>query len=153
MAYATIEKVQELVAQLTLGSDSVPTIDQAASIMEDTASEINVRLSSAGYATPITTPVELTGWLSLLNAYGTAAAVLKSAFPDAVGPNDTPAYAFWEERYQAGLTAIGDGTISPVTPTSDASLVLPSTYFTRNPDMEEDTGRIAEPLFKMGKSF
>lgn len=153
MPYATMADVQNLVAQITISTTSVPTTTQATAILTDVSNEIEVRLASAGFSVPVTAPAYLLDWLGLLNAYGAAAAVLKSALPDATGPGDTPAYAFWEARYQAGLKAISDGTISPPEAASNDNRVMPSTYLTRNPDTEEDLGDIAEPLFKIGKAF
>lgn len=155
MAYAVIADVQDLIAQFPLSTTSTPTTAQATTIMNDTANEIDMRLSRAGVTTPVTTPAAFLRALALLNAYGTAAAVLKSMFPAATGPGETPAYAFWEKRYQDGLAAISDGSFLPddVVVVGSSGLVEPSTYLTRNPDSEEDTGVIAEPMFKIGKVF
>lgn len=153
MAYATLAEVQGLIAQFTIGASTTPNTTQANAIITDVSNEIDVRLASAGFSVPVTTPAYLLDWLGLLNAYGAAAAILKSAFPDAVGPGDTPAYAFWEERYQAGLKLISDGEVAPPGAGSNENNVLPSTYLTRNADAEEAIGVIAEPLFKMGRVF
>lgn len=153
MSYATITDVQDLIAQFPITTTSKPNTTQVTAIIADTSNEIDVRLSGAGFAVPVTTPGFFLAWLKRLNAYGAAAAVLKSMFPDAVGPGDTPAYAFWEERYQAGLKAITDGTVSPEGWAAGANQVMPSTYFTRNPDAEEVLGDIAEPMFSIGRTF
>lgn len=153
MSYATDADVQELIAQFTLGASSVPTLTQAGNIRTDISNEIDVRLSGAGFSVPVMTPSYFVDWLGRLNAYGAAAAILKSMFPDALGPGETPAYAFWEARYQEGLKAIADGAVSPPEAASNSNQVLPSTYLTRNADAEEDLGAIAEPLFKIGKVF
>jgi len=151
--YAVIADLQDLIAQFPISATSAPTTTQATTIINDTADEINARLSAAGLTTPVTTPASFLRALALLNAYGAAAAVLKSMFPDAVGPGDTPAYAFWEERYKAGLAAIANGSMSPADSVSNAGSILPSTYLTRNPDSEEALGDIAEPLFPVGKVY
>lgn len=153
MAYAIEADLQELIAQFPLSASSKPTDAQATLIINDTSDEINARLSAAGVATPVATPASFLRALALLNAYGAAAAVLKSMFPDAVGPGDTPAYAFWEKRYQDGLLAIANGSMVPAAVAANVDSVMPSTYLTRNPDSEEDTGIIAEPLFKIGKVY
>lgn len=153
MAYAVIADVQDLVAQFTIDANSKPSVSQATTILNDTSDEINARLAARGLTTPVTSPASFLRALALLNAYGAAAAVLKSMFPAAVGPNETPAYAFWEKRYQDGLAAIGDGSMIPPDAASNANVIDPSTYFTRNPDTEEPIGAIAEPMFKMGKTF
>src|SRR3954471_18491998 len=110
MAYATITDVTGLIAQFPLSVGSKPSTSQATTIMTDISSEIDVALSSAGVTVPVTTPQYFLDWLGRLNAYGAAAAVLKSMFPGATGPEETPAYAFWEARYREGLAAIRDGS-------------------------------------------
>lgn len=156
MAYAVIADVQGLMAQHTLTATSKPTLTQATAITNDTSDEIDARLAAVGVVTPVTTPASFLRALALLNAYGAAAAILKSMFPDAVGPGDTPAYAFWEKRYQDGLDAISagaDGGVIPPAVPDSLEAVRPSTYFTRNPDEEEFLGDIAEPMFKKGDEF
>lgn len=153
MPYAVIGDVQELIAQYPLSVSSAPTTAQATQIVLDISNEIDVMLSGAGFSVPVTTPSYFVDWLGLLNGYGAAAAVLKSMFPNAVGPGETPAYAFWEARYKEGLKAIADGTISPPESPSNANFVLASTYLTRNPDTEEALGDIAEPMFGITRVF
>lgn len=154
MAYADLTGVQALISQFTIGVSTNPTSTQATAMIADVSNEIDVHLASAGFTTvPVVAAGYLLEWLKALNEYGAAAGILKSAFPDAVGPGDTPAYAFWEERYQAGLKFIDDGKLSVPDVTSDSAAVLPESYLTRNPDAEEDIGVIAEPLFSIGKVY
>lgn len=151
--YATMVDVQDLIAQFPISATSAPTTTQATVIVNDTADEINARLSAAGLTVPVTAPASFLRALVLLNAYGAAAAILKSMFPDAPGPGDTPPYAFWEERYKAGLVAIANGSMIPVDAVANTNSVLPSTYLTRNPDSEEALGDIAEPLFTIARVY
>lgn len=153
MSYGTMADVQELIAQFTIGVTSTPTTTQATAIITDISNEIDVALSAAGVTVPVTTPAYFLDWLGLLNAYGAAAAVLKSMFPGTTGPDETPAYAFWEARYQDGLKTIRNGSGIPAGTTAGANAVMPSTYLTRNPNSEEALGDIAEPLFKVGTNF
>lgn len=148
MAYADLDDVQGLIAKWPVGTTTTPTIDQATAIIGDVSYEIDAALSANGIAVPITTPAWFTGWLSLANQYGAAAAILKSMFPGQSGPDETPAYAFWESRYQKALKGIKDGSLIPPGLATNEATVAPSTYLTRNPDTEEDLGDIAEPFFK-----
>jgi len=152
-AYATLDDVRGLIGQFTIDATSKPTATQAQVIVDDTADEIDVRLAGAGFLVPVTAPAYFLDWLGLLNGYGAAAAILKSKLPDATGQGDTPAYAFWEARYQAGLDDISSGTVGIPDAATGTGLILPSTYFTRNPDVEEATGAIAEPMFTIGKVY
>ena len=150
MAYTTLTNVKGLMAKFSVGVSTTPTEAQATTIIDAIAWEIDAALVGVGYTLPCEGPAWFVSWLGMLTAYGAAAAILKSMFPDATGPGESPAYAFWESRYQEGLKGIRDGTI--VIPDAVRGL-SPSTYFTRNPDAEEDLGIIAEPFFKRGKVF
>lgn len=152
-AYGTLDDVRALVAQFTIDANSSPDETVAAVIVDETSEEIDTRLSAAGVAIPATAPASFLGFLSRLNAYGAAAAILKSMFPGATGAAETPAYAFWERRYRDGLKAIADGTAIPPDAPTGSGAVNPSTYLTRNPNTEENLGDIAEPLFKMSQVF
>lgn len=151
MSYAVIADLQDLIAQFPISVSSTPTTPQATTILTDISNEIDTRLSGRGILVPVTTPTSFVRALALLNAYGSAAAVLKSMFPGAVGPGETPAYAFWEKRYQDGLANIVE--LIPVDAVVNAAWIEPSTYLTRNPNVEESLGDIAEPLFSMAKVF
>lgn len=149
MSFATVADIQRLMAQFPITSSGKPTSTQIESILADTEHEVNTHLSSAGVTVPVTAPDYFLNWLGLLASYGATAAVLKSMFPNATGPAETPAYAFWEARYKLGLKGIDDGTLVP----SDlitSHRVKPSTYFTKNPGGEESLG-VHEPWF--GRSF
>lgn len=152
MAYGTRAKVEELMAQFVLSTSSKPTGVMTDNIIADTDAEIETHLAAAGIGVPVTTPSYFHNWLCRLSAYGATAAVLKSMFPAAVGPGEVPAFAFWEARYRAGIRGIDDGSLVPADLVTSAH-ITPSTYFTRNPDLEEHLGNIAEPFFKRGKVF
>jgi hypothetical protein len=153
MAYATLPIVQEYIAQFTIDANSKPTTTQATAIIDDISNEIDVLLASNGWAVPVTVPAAFLDWLSTTNAYGAAAGILKSMFPHTTGPDEEPAFAFWEERYKARLQMIIDGVINLPDATANSNQITPSTYLTRNPDTEEAIGVIAEPLFSIGKVF
>jgi len=151
MAYAIIADIERLMAQINLGSLSRPNGMQVQSIIDDTEHEVNTALSSRSIDVPITIPAEFVGWLGLLVSYGATAAILKSMFPDATGPGESPAYSFWEARYRLGLKGIIDGALIPGS-IPRIRKVRPSTYFTRNPAGEEDMG-VHEPSFKRSMEF
>jgi len=154
MAYAASSDVQELIAQFTISGTSKPTSTQLTDIIAQIAGEIDTVLGARGITVPVTTPAHFLVRLEALNAYGAAAGTLKSMFPDATGADETPAYAFWERRYRDGLAELKDGTgIPDGVIGSTAGYVAPSTYLTRNPDVEEDLGDIAEPFFTRSKVF
>lgn len=144
--------VQGLMGKFTISAGSIPTTTQAQRIIDEVSAEVDAHLLGIGVTVPVTAPAQFLGWLGLVNAYGATAAVLKSMFPAATGPAETPAYAFWEARYKAALKSIDDLSIIPGDVVA-THRIAPSTYLTRNPSIEENLGDIAEPFFKRGKSF
>lgn len=163
MPYATLDTVQGMMAQYPITPFSAVNETQATAIIADISAEVDVALSAAGVSTPVATPATFVEWLGRLNAYGATATILRSMFPGGpmmargvrpdMLPTEMPAYVFWEQRYQAGLQGIRDGTMVPADVTDNSNFVLPSTYLTRNPDVEEPLGDIAEPLFTVGHVF
>lgn len=148
--YTTLAKVQGMLPAFTLDGTSVPTSTQAQVLIDEVAAEIETVLAGAGVTVPVTTPDYFVTRLSILNAYGATAAILKAAYPEATGPGENPAYAFWESRYKMGLAALRKGEDVPL----DQVQAGPSTYFTRNPDEEEILGDLAgDHKFKIDQVF
>ena len=154
-AYGTLDDVRGLMAKFAIDANSTPDETQAQAIVDETSDEIDMRLSAAGVAIPATTPAGFLNFLGRLNAYGAAAAILRSMFPQGGGATDSnpTVYAFHERRYRDGLKAIADGSAIPPDAPTGSGAVNPSTYLTRNPDTEEELGDIAEPIFKMSQVF
>lgn len=153
MAYCTSSDVQALLPKFTLSATTKPNTTQVTQFCDDVSAEVDIYLARGGVTTPVTTPTTLVTWLRKVAQAGTAALTLKAMFPDQLGPAETPAYAFFEKQYQDALKLMKDGDfISSIVGTS-SDLLDVSTYFTRNPDEEEELGEIAEPLFKIGKTF
>lgn len=155
--YTTNADVLKLFARIPFDEQTKPTETQIDDIIVDTSAEIDIVLATAGYAVPPTGT--LLAYVAVLCGYGVAAQVLKSAFPESTqsqnGGPVIPAYAFWEKRYQDGLKLLLTGDlIDPDAPISGSEAsVRPSTYNTRNPDVEEAVGTIAEPMFTVRQVF
>src|SRR3989304_1481780 len=155
MAYAVLTDTQALIAKFPISDTTKPTDTQATAIINDVSLEIDATLAGGGYAVPVTSPSWFVDYLGLVNQYGAAAAILKAMFPEAAAASDdTIAIStFWEARYQKALKSLRDGSTIPAGLAAGSAQVKPSTYFTRNPDEEEDLGDIAEPFFKRGTVF
>jgi hypothetical protein len=153
VTYAEVSDVQGIISAFDIGRATSPDRLAADSVVIDIDAELNSVLDAAGLSIPVTTPSYFVDWLKALNKYGAAAAILKSMFPDAVGVGETPAYAFWEARYRNALKLFAKGQGIPDSAAKGGSDLSPSTYLTRNPDVEEDLGDIAEPRAKMGRVF
>ncbi len=135
MPYAVAADVQRLIAQFTLGTE-LETVDAAAVlIIAEIEGEINAVLDSRGLVAPASTPNYFVDALRALSTYGSVAGILKSNFPDATGPGEQPAHAFWEARYRAGLKRLADGKAIPQSAATTSNVAIRS-YFTDNPDDE-----------------
>lgn len=153
-AYATLAELKGALAYLTIGASSVPNQTQVQTLIDDTSSEIDTVLGGRGITPPVTTPAHFVRRLALLNVYGAAAATLKAFFPEARGAGENPAYAFWEARYREGLKALRTGDDIPTDVGGGDESLLPSSYFTRNPDQEETLGDLAgASMFTVAKEF
>jgi len=155
MAYAVFAEVQQLIAKWPLSTTTKPTTAQATDMIDQIAGEMDTAISSAGYAVPVTAPAHFLEALKLLNAEGTAMLVLKSMFPQRSGASEgSPSeYALYARNYNDGLRRLQSGEGIPPDAATGAGSVAPSSYFTRNPDQEEDLGEIAEPFFKRNQVF
>lgn len=155
MAYTTETEVEGLVVNAGDGFDatSAPTTAQLAVISDEIASEMDAHLSARGLSVPFVSDGSgeqdaFATFLSAVNAWGAAASALKSRFPDALGPGETPAYAFWEKKYQQALDDIDAGIAVPSSVSSSASIAAPSTMNTKYPDEDADLGARANPSFR-----
>lgn len=153
MAYAAIADVQALMAKFVISATSTPTTTQAEGMITQVSNDIDRVLAQRGVAVPVTTPAYFTGWLTAVNSWGAAAAVLKSMFPGATGPGENPAWAFWEKRYQDALKAIADSDLPSEITEGTTGAAIAQTYLTENPDQEIELGDIAESVFKVGTTF
>jgi hypothetical protein len=154
MAYAAVSDVQALMAKFTIDANSKPTTTQVTSMINDISGEIDAVLAGRGLTVPVTTPTYFVDALTMLNTYGAAVLVAQAMLPDRAGAAEASSaiYTVWDQRYRTGMAALRDGEGIP--PTAPASgRIQPSTYFTRNPDSEEDLGDIAEPTFTRSQVF
>lgn len=158
MPYASPHDVQRLIARVpNIGSSSMPNSGQVTEIIADVSAEVEIHLLSAGFTIPAGLPSSFLRWVGLIVQEGTAAIVLKSAYPESMqaanGGPVVPAYAYYEKKYQDALKLIDSGNLNIADAQNGDPVVGPSSYFTRNPDVEETLGEIAEPPFKMGAVF
>jgi hypothetical protein len=154
MAYATSSEVQGAIAKFTIGASTKPSTTQLTVMLAEIDGYIDSILAAKGVVVPVTAPAYFTQALQSIGVAGVAARVLKSMFPDAVGADETPAYAYWQARFDDGIKALVDGSLIPDEVVGTTSgYVAPSTYLTNNPDEEVDLGDIGEPFFTRGKVF
>jgi hypothetical protein len=149
MAYAAVADVQGRIARHTLTGTTPVTVTQVGVFIDDIDSEINGVLVRLGYSVPVSDPDWFMTRLRALSSDGSAAITLKALFPDATGPGGSPAYAFYEQRYRAGLKMLMGGAHP-----NAAGTVAASTYFTNHPEEEAELGDLAgNNLFKATKQY
>jgi hypothetical protein len=137
--------------KFVLSAATKPTDTQAGAAITNVAAEIDAIISSAGYVVPVATPAWFVTYLKFLNALGAAALVLRAMFPAsrAAGEASLSEYALYQHWYETGLTRLAaSGGIPSAAPANSSTTIAPSTYFTRNPNVEETLGDISEPTFK-----
>ena len=125
-------------------SDFTPVTDgQMDSFRDETSAQINVVLESVGVAVvPVTDHAAFQTYLGAVEAWGTAAQVLKAMFPEAMGPGEQPAYAFWDRKYRDALVSLSRSQHIPPNLFGEDRPV-PSSYFTKHPEDEAQMGALA----------
>lgn len=146
MAYADTTSTNRVLGSNAATSVTVPTLVDLANIITGIAGQIDSVLKGAGVATvPFTSDVdsEFHAFLIAVNVWGAAAEFLKGMYSEATGPGESPAFAFWQKKYDATLKAWREGKDLPAGILSGANDTSPSSYFTRNPEEEETLGELA----------
>lgn len=134
MAYTTAADVTKLTPILgTLSGTSKVTSFQLASMLAEVEAEIDVALSSLGYAVPWDTAGPYLTWLGKLASEGAAATLLKAWFSDSSGPNSEASWAVFERRYRDGLAAIRARTMLPTTAGEGSGALPGGLTLTQNP--------------------
>ena len=155
MPYATNTDVNGILGAHAATSTTNPTITQLDVMIVDISNQIDTVLKSQGVVTvPVTSSADSTfaAFLVGVNKWGAAAEFLKGLFPEATGPGENPAFAFWQKKYDdtikmwvdAGITSPSQGI--PPDLLGGPGDTDPSTYFTRNPDEEEVLGDLQENM-------
>jgi hypothetical protein len=130
--------------------NSFPTLTQAGEMQAGVSAEIDMAIAPHVASTPVASPSGLVTYLGAVEAWGTAAEILKAKFQSGGGPDAEKAWAFFEGRYQKALTRLAEGA---GVDSSAGDQLLPESYYTRNPDIHEEIGDIAEPVFADGMAF
>lgn len=164
MAYATTTDVNAVLGDHAAASDTIPTITQLGLMIDGISSQIDTILKSQGVSSvPVSSSTDSTfaTYLVEVNKWGAAAEFLKGMFPEATGPGENPAFAFWQKKYDdvlkmwtdAGITSPSQGI--PTDLLGGPGDADPSSYFTRNPNEEEILGDLQEGLdrTRAGDSF
>jgi len=158
MAYADTDDVNGVLGAQAATASTAVTLTQLGVIITGISSQMDTVLKAAGVASvPVSSGTDSTfaTYLVAVNTWGAAAEYLKGVFPEATGPGENPAFAFWDRKYQGALKAWRDGDDIPVGLLGGSADPDPSTYFTRNPQQEETLGDLTENMSRtrMGDRF
>lgn len=153
MAYATEVRVEALMGQFPISDSSKPTTTQVAVIIGQVDALVDAALATQGLTVPVTAPAYFLEFVTGWSTNGVVAQVLRSGFPDVIGPGEQPAFRYWQRLFDDVMVGIKSGDLIPADAVRAGIFVAPSTYLTRNPDENEDLGDIAEPLFKRDTIF
>lgn len=152
MAYTDTDAVNGALGPHAATGNTTPTITQLSAMIEGINSQIDTCLKSVGVASvPVTSAVDSTfaTFLAEVNKWGAMAEFLKAMFPEATGPGENPAFAFWQRKYDDVIKGWKDPDGPFGLPTGllgDPGDADPSTYFTRNPNEEEVLGDLQESM-------
>lgn len=160
-SYADFSMVQGRLSNMALGPSSTPSSVQVQQFIDGRSAEIDSRLASLGYQTPITAPAELVADLAQLNAMAAAADVWSSVFVAAPGVKPQDNAAALLKEYEARLAEIMSGTSVPVGLGYTQSNRTPRSYFVDNNaigsglDIQDVFGNqvCADPVVRMGKIY
>lgn len=154
MTYVTQATVLGLIPKVTIDTGSTPTAAQATVIQQGIYDTLNTILASAGVPIPVTSDgsaasAAFLAFIGRMECYGTAADILKACFPGHTGPDQEAAWKFWQDKWDAGIKGIMDGSLIPPVVGATGGTAVPASYPTRNPDTEVDDGVIGTPRFRM----
>jgi len=148
VAYTTLARVLSRMGRNgELTAKTVPSLVEAEAIHDGVSAEIDAAMAGAGFTVPITEPPALVSWLAAIESWGTTAELLKVRFQDASGPGSEASWAFFERRYQDAMKRLWAGDM--LDEVAGAS-VAPASWYTRNPDGEEDLGDGVDPAITVG---
>lgn len=139
MAYTDTDGVNSILGPHAATSSTRPTVTELDAMVNGIDAQINSVLRGAGIdIVPVTSSDDsiFNRFLVEVNKWGAAGEFLKALFPEVTGPGESPAFGFWEKRYQDTLKQWREGMDLPASLLSGPNDPSPSTYFTANPDEE-----------------
>jgi hypothetical protein len=142
MPYSTNIQVNRNLGPHTVSIDTIVTVAEVDALRTETAAQIDAVLASLNVTLPITPGHALLAYLGAVESWGVTAQALKMMFPEAVGPGESPAWAFWQKKYDDALLMLRDG-VGVYQDLSDIEEMVASSYFTNNPETEAELGQLA----------
>ena len=158
MPYTTTTLTNDILGPHEATSSTVPTVTELGTMIDGVASHIDTVLLGAGISVvPVLSSHNSTFFtlLAEVNKWGAAAEFLNAMFPEASGLGDSGAGGRWQKKFDTIIKAWMEGKSIPSSLLGGSNDVSPSSYFTRNPDVEEVLGDLAQASdrTRMGDTF
>ena len=149
--YSTTDDVNTLLGPHKVTSDTSFTLANLTAVLLRLSARVDAILNSVGFApVPVVDDSSteigiLLGHLKTVVSWGGAAISFKANFPEAVGPGETPAYAYWDKKWTDALIRLA--ARQDVPRSLFGTIYQAASYFSENPDQElivgQDIGLLA----------
>jgi len=152
MSYSTTAEINRLLGPHAVTASTPVTTTDVDNMRATMADFIDGQLSSLGVSTVPVTNAIVMATLAGIESWGVTAQVLKALFPEAIGPGEQPAFAYWQKLYDNAMKdlsamVVGWAKGGLVTATKVSEV---SSYFTENTEEEADLGDLeGTSLFKV----
>jgi hypothetical protein len=153
MAYSTTEQVNRILGPHAVTASTPVTTSDVDALRTDVSYRIDAVLAGESVSTVPATDGTVVDYLAAVESWGVAAQVLKALFPEATGPGEQPAHAYWEGLFKDALKSLpkliqGWANADLITLlNTDARKA--SSYFTENTEEEAELGDLeGASLFK-----
>lgn len=130
MSYCSTTDVNALLGPHRITATTEVTLTELGLMITGISAQLDTALRRAGALVVPAVDATLLSYLSTVCSWGSAAEALKAQFPEAVGAGESPAYAFWQKKYDAALKDLQEGTDIEVTLLGTTKQA--SSYFTEN---------------------
>ena len=145
MAYSTTAEVNRLLGPHAVTATTPVTTTDVDALRASVSYHIDAVLRGAHVSVLPVADASFKNYLATIEAWGVAAQVLKALFPEASGPGEQPAHAYWQSLFDKAVRDLSELVPSSLLETE----MLASNYFTKHPEEEAELGTLAgASLFK-----
>ena len=145
MAYSTTAEVNRLLGPHAVTATTPVTTTDVDALRASVSYHLDAVLRGAHVSVLPVADASFKNYLATIEAWGVAAQVLKALFPEASGPGEQPAHAYWQSLFDKAMKDLPQLVPSSLLETE----VLASSYFTKHSEEEAELGILAgTSLFK-----
>jgi len=152
MAYSTTAEINRILGPHAVTATTPVTTTDVDALRATISGVIDGELSALGVSTVPVANAVVMATLAGIESWGVTAQVLKALFPEATGPGEQPAFAYWQKLYDEamkGLSKMVAGWAKGGLVTTTGAKVV-SGYFTEHTEDEAELGDLeGASLFKV----